>query len=93
MIFGYARVNTFFQQLHRQTNALQSYSCLKVAQEKVSSAKEPFALQHLLNRLRPGDMLVVRQLDRLGRSFKDLVTKVSGFQQQGVQHHLNTSTV
>ena len=59
--------------------------------------KERPALQHLLTRLRPGDTLVVWKLDRLGRSLKNLVTLVSGFQQQGVhfvslKDHLDTTT-
>ncbi|MBT9395071.1 recombinase family protein [Hymenobacter sp. NST-14] len=84
MIFGYARVSTPDQQLHLQTDALQAYGCQEVAQEKVSSAKERPALQHLLTRLRAGDTLVVWKLDRLGRSLKDLVTLVTGFQDKGI---------
>ena len=96
IIFGYARVSTSDQQLHLQTDALQAYGCAEVAQEKVSSVKERPALQHLLTRLRPGDTLVVWKLDRLGRSLKDLVTLVSGFQQGvhfvSLQDHLDTTT-
>lgn len=97
MIFGYARVSTPDQQLHLQTDALQAYGCTEVVQEKVSSGKERPALQRLLPQLRPGDTLVVWKLDRLGRSLKDLVTLVTGFQQQGVQFvslqdHLDTTT-
>ena len=97
MIFGYARVSTPDQQLHLQTDALQAYGCAEVAQEKVSSVKERPALQHLLTRLRPGDTLVVWKLDRLGRSLKDLVTLVTGFQDKGIhfvslQDHLDTTT-
>lgn len=97
MIFGYARVSTPDQQLHLQTDALQAYGCQEVAQEKVSSVKERPALQHLLTRLRTGDTLVVWKLDRLGRSLKDLVTLVTGFQDKGIhfvslQDHLDTTT-
>ena len=58
-IFGCARVSTSDQPMHLQTDALQAYSCVEVAQEKVSSVKERPALQHLLTQLRPGDTLVV----------------------------------
>lgn len=97
MVFGYARVSTPDQQLHLQLDALQAYGCTQVVQEKVSAGKERPALQHLLTRLRPGDTLVVWKLDRLGRSLKDLVTLVTGFQEQGVQFvslqdHLDTTT-
>lgn len=97
IIFGYARVSTADQQLHLQLDALQVYGCAEVAQEKVSSVKERPALQHLLTRLRWGDTFVVWKLDRLGRSLKDLVTLVTGFQGKGIhfvslQDHLDTTT-
>ena len=99
MIFGYARVSTSdqHQHLHLQTDALQAHGCAEVAQEKASSVKERAALQHLLTRLRPGDLLVVWKLDRLERSFRDLVLLVTGFQEQGIhfvslQDHLDTTT-
>ena len=41
-------------------------------------------LQQLLTRLRAGDTLVVWKLDRLGRSLKDLVMLVTGFQEKGI---------
>lgn len=97
MVFGYARVSTPDQQLHLQLDALHAYGCTELVQEKASSSKERPALQRLLTQLRPGDTLVVWKLDRLGRSLKDLVTLVTGFQQQGVQFvslqdHLDTTT-
>ncbi|GGF28225.1 recombinase family protein [Hymenobacter cavernae] len=97
MIFGYARVSTADQQLHLQTDALQKYGCTTILQEKASSVKERPVLRQLLDQVRPGDTVVVWKLDRLGRSLKDLVTLVTGFQEQGVnfvslQDHLDTTT-
>ena len=97
MIFGYARVSTADQQLHLQTDALTQYGCTTILQEKASSAKERPGLQQLLSQVRPGDTVVVWKLDRLGRSLKDLVTLVTGFQEQGIhfvslQDHLDTTT-
>jgi DNA invertase Pin-like site-specific DNA recombinase len=82
--------------LHLQTDALQTYGCVEVAQEKVSSVKERPALQHLLTRLRPSGTLVAWKLDRLGCTLKDLVTLVTGFQDKGIhfvslQDHLDTT--
>jgi DNA invertase Pin-like site-specific DNA recombinase len=97
MIFGYARVSTPDQVLHLQTDALKAAGCTKIVQEKISSAKERPALRQLLTELREGDTLIVWKLDRLGRSLKDLVTLVGGFQEKGVhfvslQDHLDTTT-
>ncbi|GGF27390.1 recombinase family protein [Hymenobacter cavernae] len=97
MVFGYARVSTADQQLHLQTDALQKYGCDTIVQEKASSAKERPALKQLLTQLRTGDTIVVWKLDRLGRSLKDLVTLVTGFQEQRIhfvslQDHLDTTT-
>ncbi|AIZ63735.1 resolvase [Hymenobacter sp. DG25B] len=85
MIYGYARVSTADQNLHMQVDALRAYGCTSIAQEKASSVKERPTLRKLLTELRTGDTLVVWKLDRLGRSLKDLVTLVMGFQEQGIQ--------
>ncbi|WP_426491393.1 recombinase family protein [Hymenobacter sp. 102] len=97
MMYGYARVSTPDQQVYLQTDALRAYGCAEVVEEKVSSGKERPALQRLLTQLRASDTLVVWKLDRLGRSLKELVTLVTGFQAKGVQFvslhdHLDTTT-
>lgn len=97
MKVGYARVSTQDQQLHLQADALQAAGCVEIVQKKASSSKERPQLQLLLNRLRAGDTLVVWKLDRLGRSLKDLVTLVTGFQDKGIHFvslhdHLDTTT-
>ena len=97
MKIGYARVSTQDQQLHLQVDALRAASCVEVVEEKASAAKERPQLQALLTRLRDGDTLVVWKLDRLGRSLKDLVELVTGFQARGIQFvslqdHLDTTT-
>jgi DNA invertase Pin-like site-specific DNA recombinase len=75
MCVGYARVSTKDQSLALQVDALQKAQCEKVFQEIASGAKtaRPI-LADLLSRLRPGDVLVIWKLDRLGRSLKHLVT-------------------
>ena len=40
-------------------------------------------VQQLLNQLRPGDVVVIWKLDRLGRSLKDLVQLVNELQEKG----------
>ena len=63
----------------------------------LTKAKDRPQIQGLLTRLRAGDTLVVWKLDRLGRSLKDLVTLVTGFQEKGIHFvslhdHLDTTT-
>ena len=97
MLFGYARVSTQEQELHLQLDALRGYGCAQVVEEKASAAKERPALRGLLEQLRAGDTLVVWKLDRLGRSLKNLVELVTGFQEKQIQFvslqdHLDTTT-
>lgn len=75
MRIGYARVSTKEQSLALQVDALQTAQCEKVFQEVASGAKTARpVLDDLLSRLRPGDVLVIWKLDRLGRSLNHLVT-------------------
>lgn len=98
MRFGYARVSTEDQDLAAQLDALQAAGCDQVLSEKVSgrAVLRP-ELDRLLDKLRPGDQVVVWRLDRLGRSLKHLVALVDQFAADGVelislQENIDTST-
>jgi DNA invertase Pin-like site-specific DNA recombinase len=74
MQIGYARVSTREQSFDLQVDALRNAGCEKVYREVVSGAKvERPVLDELLRELRPGDVLVIWKLDRLGRSLRHLV--------------------
>ncbi len=74
MQIGYARVSTREQSFDLQLDALRKAGCGKVFQEVVGGAKaERPVLEALLADLRPGDVLVIWKLDRLGRSLRHLV--------------------
>jgi len=74
MDIGYARVSTKDQSLDLQVDALRRAGCAKVYQEVVGGAKvQRPVLDTLLGELRPGDVLVIWKLDRLGRSLRHLV--------------------
>ncbi|MBX9865690.1 MAG: recombinase family protein [Burkholderiales bacterium] len=74
MIIGYARVSTKDQNLDLQLDALNKEKCARIYKEVISGAKsERPVLQEMLNPVRPGDVIIIWKLDRLGRSLKNLV--------------------
>lgn len=78
MKIGYARVSTQDQNLNLQIDALEKVGCEKIYKEKASGSKaNRKELVSLLEHLRPGDLLVIWKLDRLGRSLKHLVDLVA----------------
>jgi DNA invertase Pin-like site-specific DNA recombinase len=77
-LIGYARVSTQDQHLRLQQDALNSAGCIKIFTDTISGAKqERQGLKDALNFLREGDILVVWRLDRLGRSLKDLIERLT----------------
>ncbi|MDA4027125.1 recombinase family protein [Klebsiella pneumoniae] len=94
MLIGYARVSTGDQNLDLQKNALIRAECELVFEDTASgkNARRP-GLKRALRRLRPGDVLVVWKLDRLGRSVRDLITLVSELQARGVNFRSLTDSI
>ena len=71
---GYARVSTFGQSLSSQMDELRAVGATPVFSETASGAKtERPQLRKAVNRLKPGDVLLVTRLDRLARSTRDLL--------------------
>ncbi len=68
---GDARVSTAEQSVDLQTDELMAAGCVKVFTEQLLGAvdRRP-KLDRALEQLRAGDTLVVRRLDRLGRSLR-----------------------
>lgn len=82
---GYARVSTADQDVALQVRALEQAGCSRVFVETASGAvRERPELEQALAYLRPGDVLVVWKLDRLGRSLRHLLEVVDGLAQRGV---------
>ncbi len=79
---GYARVSSKDQNLDRQIEALKNVS--KIFSDKLSgqSTDRP-QLKEMLNYIREGDIVVVTELDRLGRNNKDLTDVMNEIQQKG----------
>jgi DNA invertase Pin-like site-specific DNA recombinase len=85
MNVGYARVSTNEQNLDLQLDALKKAACSKVYTDTVSGAKtERKGLEEALDYVREGDTLVVWRLDRLGRSLKDLMERLTELHQRNV---------
>ncbi len=84
-LIGYARVSTDDQNASLQQDALKSAGCVKVFTDKASGtlASRP-QLDRMLDQLRPGDVVVVWRLDRLGRSLKNLIALVEDLAEKGV---------
>src|ERR687893_1078362 len=77
-LIGYARISTNEQHLHLQQDALHAADCLKIFTDTISGAKaERKGLAQALAYIREGDTLVVWRLDRLGRSLKDLIERIT----------------
>ncbi|MCI3917485.1 recombinase family protein [Streptococcus intermedius] len=79
---GYARVSTQDQNLERQFEQLKD--CDKVFQEAISGAtRERPQLQALLEYVREGDIVVVTELERLGRNNKELTEIMATIRRKG----------
>ena len=98
MLIGYARVSTTDQTLALQEDALQVAGCEKIFRDVISgSATKRPGLDDALAFARPGDVLVVWKLDRLGRSLVHLIQVVQQLQAnetgfQSLQENMDTTT-
>ncbi len=75
MLIGYVWVSTDNQETAPQVAALKSAGCERVYREKASGGRwDRPELQEILARIRKGDVLVVRKIDRWSRSLRDLLS-------------------
>ena len=82
---GYARVSSTGQNLNRQIELLKKAGSTKIFKEKQSGAEisnRP-ELNNLLNYIREQDVVIVAELDRLGRKAKDLDYIINTIQGKG----------
>jgi DNA invertase Pin-like site-specific DNA recombinase len=86
-LVGLARVSTDAQDAQMQEDALNAAGVVRTFTDKVSSRRdvgERPALVAALDYLRKGDTLVVWQLDRLGRSTKEILTIADDLHSRGI---------
>jgi DNA invertase Pin-like site-specific DNA recombinase len=83
-LLGYARVSTQDQELTGQLEALKAAGATKVYREKVSGVRaDRPELAKLMASLKPGDVVVVTKLDRLGRSTRELLDLIDRISKAG----------
>jgi len=83
-LIGYARVSTREQNLDSQLVRLREVKCCRIYAEKVSGTKgDRPGWSALLAELRPGDVLVVVRIDRMGRRLAELVKSMDAIRDMG----------
>ena len=86
-LIGYARVSTAEgrQVLDRQLDALNAAGCERVFEDRASgAASDRPKLAACLDYLRQGDVLVVLDLDRLGRRAGELISLIDELDHRGI---------
>lgn len=85
MLFGYARVSKYEQNLDLQTDALNNFGTEKIFIDKISGVKSIKPnFDEMIKYLRKGDKIVVWRLDRLGRSTVGLIQLITDLTQKGI---------
>jgi len=74
MRIGYARVSSKTQDHEAQVEQLKAADCERIVAEKASgkNTEDRPQFERMMQRLQPGDVVVVCKLDRLARSSRDL---------------------
>lgn len=74
MIYGYVRVSTKEQNEDRQLLAMQEFGVDRIYTDKQSGKDfERPQYQKLLRKLKNGDTLVIKSIDRLGRNYEEIL--------------------
>jgi DNA invertase Pin-like site-specific DNA recombinase len=83
-ILGYARVSGESQDYDRQVEALKAAGAEKVFAEKISGARaDRPQLMKMMATIKPGDIVLVTKIDRLGRSTQDLLNLIGDMRRAG----------
>jgi len=75
-IYGYVRVSTREQNLDRQLLSMHEFGIpdKQIYQDKQSGKDfERPAYRRLIKKLKPGDILVIKSIDRLGRNYEEIL--------------------
>ena len=89
MIYAYLRVSTKEQNLERQLIAVRQYRA-EMLSENIFSDKESGkdfnrpAYEELKGKLQPGDELIIKELDRLGRNKEEVKKELAWFKEHKI---------
>jgi DNA invertase Pin-like site-specific DNA recombinase len=84
-VLGYARVSTAGQELEIQRQRLNAAGAVRLFEDVISGRGfERPGLSSLLEYARPGDVVCVVRLDRLGRSLRQLLETVEALKARGI---------
>lgn len=74
MIIGYARVSSKDQNLSRQIAALNEAGVERIFADKQSGKDfDRVEYKRMMKRLRAGDVLFIKSIDRLGRNYREII--------------------
>jgi DNA invertase Pin-like site-specific DNA recombinase len=94
MKIGYARVSTTDQNPALQLAALKRERCKRIFTDKASGvSRKRLELDKCLKSLKPGDVLIVWKLDRLGRTLRDLITLLDDLKGQDIRFKSLTEAI
>ena len=97
-VLGYARVSTPDQELESQRLRLRAAGASRLFEDVISGRTfDRPGFKSLLEYARPGDLICVVRLDRLGRSLRQLLDTVKLFKERGLgfmslEENLDTSS-
>jgi DNA invertase Pin-like site-specific DNA recombinase len=94
-LIGYARVSTTGQDTATQKAKLKAAGCALIRTETVSGASRSgrSELASILDFIRPGDVLIVVKLDRLGRNTRDVLNLVHELEEKGASLRVLEPTI
>lgn len=84
---GYARVSTRDQSLDAQIDALAKAGCCRIYAEQVSALAPRPGWSALVESLRPGDVVTVVRLDRIGRRISEVLRACDQLRTEGCHVH------
>src|SRR5437016_2290650 len=87
MKIGYIRVSTDKQTTDLQVDAMKKEQVERTFTDKYTGTRfdRPEFRRMIDDVARPGDVIVVWRLDRLGRSLKELIDTVKGLNERGIE--------